>query len=337
MTEDMWGTGDYKAVADKVADIGEVLVRRADIGPGMEVVDVACGAGNATIPAAKLGARVTGLDFSPGLLALGAMYHAKCLVSAAAVLVRGRRTSWPLTRPVSLAAIERPPRLVPLTSKFRNCSFQRDPLGVGYGLRQRRCAHRHERIQPGYRGRASCDRGAQHSLHSEADPGAPGGRPNLRRSGDPGVAGAELFTDGVGSATVSIQDAMMPGATGAWVSIDGPPPARPGHRRVLHLRGARLPRVDATNPVEPVGPHRILFRRVLLALDRDALRLGALVGTGDPYGQHTCVIRRRDRVAGDVCRQLERPPERPVADLAERPTVLRRDLRRCVRRGAHHE
>jgi SAM-dependent methyltransferase len=68
MTEDMWGKGNYKSVADKVASIGEVLVGRADIGPGTEVLDVACGAGNATIPAAKRGARVTGLDFSPGLL-----------------------------------------------------------------------------------------------------------------------------------------------------------------------------------------------------------------------------------------------------------------------------
>jgi ubiquinone/menaquinone biosynthesis C-methylase UbiE len=68
MAEDMWGTGDYKSVADKVASISEVLVRRADISTGMDVLDVACGAGNASIPAAKCGARVTGLDFSPGLL-----------------------------------------------------------------------------------------------------------------------------------------------------------------------------------------------------------------------------------------------------------------------------
>ncbi len=69
MTDDMWGTGDYKAVADKVTSIGQVLVQRAGIEPGMEVLDVACGAGNATIPAATRGGRVTGLDFSPGLLA----------------------------------------------------------------------------------------------------------------------------------------------------------------------------------------------------------------------------------------------------------------------------
>jgi ubiquinone/menaquinone biosynthesis C-methylase UbiE len=70
MTDDMWGTGDYRAVAEKVTSIRDVLVSRAAIEPGMEVLDVACGTGNATIPAAKLGARATGLDFSPGLVAI---------------------------------------------------------------------------------------------------------------------------------------------------------------------------------------------------------------------------------------------------------------------------
>jgi SAM-dependent methyltransferase len=68
--QDMWGTGDYQAVAEKVTSIADVLVQRAGIEPGMEVLDVACGTGNASIPAAKLGARVTGLDFSPGLIAI---------------------------------------------------------------------------------------------------------------------------------------------------------------------------------------------------------------------------------------------------------------------------
>jgi ubiquinone/menaquinone biosynthesis C-methylase UbiE len=70
MTDDMWGTGDYRAVAEKVASIAHVLVARADIQPEMDVLDVACGTGNASIPAARLGARVTGLDFSPGLVAI---------------------------------------------------------------------------------------------------------------------------------------------------------------------------------------------------------------------------------------------------------------------------
>lgn len=66
----MWGSGNYAAVAEKIAEVGEVCVERAGVEPGMEVLDVACGAGNATIPAARAGARVTGLDFSPALLAI---------------------------------------------------------------------------------------------------------------------------------------------------------------------------------------------------------------------------------------------------------------------------
>ena len=70
MTDDMWGTGDYQAVAEKVTSIAEVLVGRAHIESGMRVLDVACGTGNATIAAAELGARVTGLDFSPRLITI---------------------------------------------------------------------------------------------------------------------------------------------------------------------------------------------------------------------------------------------------------------------------
>lgn len=68
MTDDMWGTGDYEAVAEKVTSIGDVLVARADIKPGAKVLDVACGTGNATVPAARSGAMVTGVDLSPGLI-----------------------------------------------------------------------------------------------------------------------------------------------------------------------------------------------------------------------------------------------------------------------------
>jgi len=68
MTDDMWGTGDFHAVSEKIASAGETLVEAAGVEPGMDVLDVGCGSGNATIPAAKLGARVTGLDASPGLI-----------------------------------------------------------------------------------------------------------------------------------------------------------------------------------------------------------------------------------------------------------------------------
>jgi ubiquinone/menaquinone biosynthesis C-methylase UbiE len=65
----MWGSGNYAAVADKISTVGEYIVAAVELAPGMDVLDVACGSGNATIPAARVGARVTGVDFSPALLA----------------------------------------------------------------------------------------------------------------------------------------------------------------------------------------------------------------------------------------------------------------------------
>jgi SAM-dependent methyltransferase len=76
----MWGSGNYAAVAEKIADVGELCVERAGVEPGMEVLDVACGAGNATIPAARAGARVTGADFSPELLAIARERAADAMV-----------------------------------------------------------------------------------------------------------------------------------------------------------------------------------------------------------------------------------------------------------------
>jgi SAM-dependent methyltransferase len=64
----MWGSGNFAAIADRISEVGEAVVDRGGVEPGMDVLDVACGTGNATIPAAKTGARVTGLDFAPALL-----------------------------------------------------------------------------------------------------------------------------------------------------------------------------------------------------------------------------------------------------------------------------
>ena len=66
----MWGAGDYTAVAARITDVGELCVDRAGVESGMRVLDVGCGTGNASIPAARLGAEVTGLDFQPDLLAI---------------------------------------------------------------------------------------------------------------------------------------------------------------------------------------------------------------------------------------------------------------------------
>jgi ubiquinone/menaquinone biosynthesis C-methylase UbiE len=76
----MWGAGNYAAVADRISDAGESVVKRAGLEPGMDLLDVACGTGNATIPAARDGARVTGLDFSPDLLAIARERAADAMV-----------------------------------------------------------------------------------------------------------------------------------------------------------------------------------------------------------------------------------------------------------------
>jgi SAM-dependent methyltransferase len=75
-----WGSGNYAAVADRITDAGKAVVERGGVGAGMEVLDVACGTGNATIPAAKAGARVTGLDFAPALLEIARERAADAMV-----------------------------------------------------------------------------------------------------------------------------------------------------------------------------------------------------------------------------------------------------------------
>ncbi len=76
----MWDAGNFAAVAEHILEVGEVVVDRAGVEPGMDLLDVACGTGNATIPAAKAGARTTGLDFAPGLLAVARERAADAMV-----------------------------------------------------------------------------------------------------------------------------------------------------------------------------------------------------------------------------------------------------------------
>ncbi len=67
----IWAAGDYATLSEYIADVGEYVVARAGVEPGMDVLDVACGTGNAAIPAARAGATVTGLDLVPELLEAG--------------------------------------------------------------------------------------------------------------------------------------------------------------------------------------------------------------------------------------------------------------------------
>lgn len=67
----MWELGGYARIADLIADLGVDLIAAAGVGPGQRVLDIAAGTGNATLPAARRGARVTATDIAPGLMAIG--------------------------------------------------------------------------------------------------------------------------------------------------------------------------------------------------------------------------------------------------------------------------
>ena len=63
-----WIAGDFGEIAKAYAADAEEFVRGLNLAPGTRVLDVACGTGNAALPAARLGANVTGVDIAPNLL-----------------------------------------------------------------------------------------------------------------------------------------------------------------------------------------------------------------------------------------------------------------------------
>ena len=64
----VWSAGEYDEIAEYIWSVGGDLVERLGLEPGASALDVACGTGNATIPAAQAGARAVGLDLTPKLL-----------------------------------------------------------------------------------------------------------------------------------------------------------------------------------------------------------------------------------------------------------------------------
>jgi SAM-dependent methyltransferase len=62
-----WAAGDFDEISKLILDVGKNVVAHADIQPGVTVLDIACGTGNATIPAARAGGRCTGVDLTPEL------------------------------------------------------------------------------------------------------------------------------------------------------------------------------------------------------------------------------------------------------------------------------
>ena len=66
-----WASGDYAVVGITLQIVGEALAEAIDVRTDERVLDVAAGNGNATLAAARRGARVTSTDYVPALLERG--------------------------------------------------------------------------------------------------------------------------------------------------------------------------------------------------------------------------------------------------------------------------
>jgi len=67
-----WASGDYAVIGTTLQIVGEELAEACDVRWDEEVLDVAAGNGNATLAAARRGARVTSTDYVSTLLERGA-------------------------------------------------------------------------------------------------------------------------------------------------------------------------------------------------------------------------------------------------------------------------
>ena len=63
-----WMAGDYGYFAKFLQPGAFDFLKRLDVAPGTRMLDVACGAGQIAIPAARAGANVTGIDIAPNLV-----------------------------------------------------------------------------------------------------------------------------------------------------------------------------------------------------------------------------------------------------------------------------
>lgn len=63
-----WSLGEYSVLAREFLPLAAELVDSVEVGVEDEVLDVACGTGNAAITAARRGAEVTGVDITPLML-----------------------------------------------------------------------------------------------------------------------------------------------------------------------------------------------------------------------------------------------------------------------------
>lgn len=67
----LWEKGDFTRLAVTMRESGTALVDKLGIIPGIDVLDLGCGDGTTAIPAARLGAKVLGVDIARNLVEAG--------------------------------------------------------------------------------------------------------------------------------------------------------------------------------------------------------------------------------------------------------------------------
>jgi hypothetical protein len=122
------------------------------------------------------------------------------------------------------AAASNGPTLVPFSSLFRNCSFQQTHWvsATGTGSGDALIGVSSDGVTADVR-LATAEPNSRYTVRLIQVPRAAA---RTCTAGDPGVAVGELFTDGNGTGFTRVQGPVAAGATGAWVSVDGPP--KPG-------------------------------------------------------------------------------------------------------------
>src|SRR5919198_1278307 len=66
--QQIWSRGDFSKIGTAAQIVQEELCEALDVLPGQRVLDVACGAGNGAIAAARRQCEAVGLDYVPALL-----------------------------------------------------------------------------------------------------------------------------------------------------------------------------------------------------------------------------------------------------------------------------
>jgi len=67
--KDAWNAGDYGRFATYMEPGAREILKGWRIAPGLSMLDVACGAGQISIPASEAGVKVTGVDIAPNSIA----------------------------------------------------------------------------------------------------------------------------------------------------------------------------------------------------------------------------------------------------------------------------